>query len=99
MVNLTLEPHHEITNSDILSFQYRAMFVMNCTIDYSEKLTFPKPSEKNKKKGKKNESQNFGADNEEELFNPVKCSKCSTQVAVYDADEIFHFFNVVASHT
>ena len=99
MVNLTLEPQHKITNSDIWSVPYRAMFVMNCTIDYSEKLTFPKPSEKNKKKGKKNESQNFGADNEEELFNPVKCSKCSTQVAVYDADEIFHFFNVVASHT
>ena len=72
------------------------MFVMNCTVDYSEKLTYPTTSEKKKKKKNKND---FGGDNEDELFNPVKCSKCSTQVAVYDTDEIFHFFNVVASHT
>ena len=69
---------------------------MNCIIDHSEKLTFPKTGEK-KKKGKKSKTD----DDEDlkELFNPVKCSKCSTQVAVFDDEEIYHFFNVIASHT
>lgn len=29
----------------------------------------------------------------------VKCDVCCTQVAVYDQDEVYHFFNVLASHS
>lgn len=29
----------------------------------------------------------------------VKCDVCRTQVAVYDQDEVYHFFNVLASHS
>ncbi len=75
--------------------QYRAMFVMNCVIDHSEKLTYPKTTEK-KKKGKKSKTDD---EDLKELFHPVKCSKCSTQVAVFDDEEIYHFFNVIASHS
>ena len=34
---------------------------------------------------------------EEDVYKPVKCSTCSTEVAVYDNDEVYHFFNVLAS--
>ena len=73
------------------------MFVMNCDIDYTEKLKFPKSGDK-KKKQKKLKVENVAA-GEEELYNPVKCVKCTTQVAVFDKDEVYHFFNVVASHS
>jgi hypothetical protein len=33
----------------------------------------------------------------EEYFKPVKCANCDTEVAVLDAQDIFHFFRVVAS--
>ncbi|XP_043118550.1 E2F-associated phosphoprotein [Puntigrus tetrazona] len=35
---------------------------------------------------------------EEEIYHPVKCTECSTEVAVYDKDEVYHFFNILASH-
>lgn len=35
----------------------------------------------------------------EETFNPVMCSECNTEVGVYDSQEIYHFFNVLASHS
>ncbi|XP_064086847.1 E2F-associated phosphoprotein-like [Macrobrachium nipponense] len=35
---------------------------------------------------------------EDELFHPVLCSICKTKVAVYDKEEVYHFFNVVSSH-
>ena len=49
-----------------------------------------------------------------EEFHPVQCDSCKTevrtetnpftgidilQVAMYDTEEVYHFFNVVASHT
>ncbi|KTG44951.1 hypothetical protein cypCar_00008758 [Cyprinus carpio] len=35
---------------------------------------------------------------EEEIYHSVKCTECSTEVAVYDKDEVYHFFNILASH-
>ena len=35
---------------------------------------------------------------EEEHYHPVNCCKCKTEVGVIDKDEVYHFFNVVASH-
>ena len=32
-----------------------------------------------------------------ELYHPVRCSECNTEVAVFDKDEVFHFFNVLPS--
>ncbi|XP_018016245.1 uncharacterized protein LOC108672990 [Hyalella azteca] len=34
----------------------------------------------------------------EELFHPVMCRHCNTKVAVFDKDEIYHFFNVITSY-
>ncbi len=34
----------------------------------------------------------------DEGFNPVYCVVCSTQVAVRDKDEVYHFFNVLSSY-
>ena len=82
---------HEIYDS-----QYRAMFVMNCTVDHSQQLKYPKQEHKRGKKKQKTEVPQ-GID-PNDLFNPVKCDRCSTQVAVYDRDEVYHFFNVLASY-
>jgi len=32
------------------------------------------------------------------VYHPVVCSVCNSEVAVYDADEVYHFFNVLASY-
>ena len=37
------------------------------------------------------------ADKVAEHYHPVRCTQCNTEVAVYDKDEVFHFFNVLAS--
>ncbi|XP_065648468.1 E2F-associated phosphoprotein isoform X2 [Hydra vulgaris] len=33
----------------------------------------------------------------EEVYNPVKCDICATEIAVYDSQEVYHFFNVIES--
>ena len=34
---------------------------------------------------------------EPDMYHPVRCGECNTEVAVYDKQEVFHFFNVLAS--
>jgi len=34
----------------------------------------------------------------EDLFHPVMCQVCKTEVGVYDSDEVYHFFNVLSSY-
>ena len=77
--------------------QFRAMFVMNCNVDLNAKLTFPLSKKEQKKKQFKIR-KNPDLD-PEETYLPVKCEQCSTQVAVYDQDEVYHFFNVLASQS
>ena len=38
-----------------------------------------------------------GGGDKGEDYHPVHCAECNTEVAVYDKDEVFHFFNVLAS--
>ncbi|XP_043841124.1 E2F-associated phosphoprotein isoform X2 [Dromiciops gliroides] len=83
--------------------QYRAMFVMNCSVNKEEVLRYKGSVNQKKRRGHKKmksdgEDCTVQAENEE-LYHPVKCTECSTEVAVFDKDEIFHFFNVLASHT
>ena len=66
------------------------MFVMNCSVNFATKMKFPLKA-KRKKKG--------GGPESEETYHPVTCDTCNTEVAMYDKDEIYHFFNVVASHS
>lgn len=78
---------------DVYKTQYRAMFVMNCSVVSDQKLRVPL-----KLKGKgKNRKKPITDPNEE--FHPVRCDQCKTEIAMYDQDEVYHFFNVVASHT
>lgn len=34
----------------------------------------------------------------DDVYHPVVCSVCSSEVGVYDKDEVYHFFNVLASY-
>ena len=56
--------------------QYRAMFVMNCTVDKTQTLKYPEP--KNRRKKGKKKIENNSAIDPQDLFNPVKCDRCST---------------------
>lgn len=67
------------------------MFVMNCRVDTTELLKQPLKKKKRKK-------QNTGAGDSGDNFHPVKCTECSTVVGVFDNDEVYHFFNVLASY-
>uniref|UniRef100_G3T5V7 E2F associated phosphoprotein n=1 Tax=Loxodonta africana TaxID=9785 RepID=G3T5V7_LOXAF len=80
--------------------QYRAMFVMNCSVNKEEILRYKKKRWGHKKMRSNHEDAAKQAEAEvEEIYHPVMCTECSTEVAVYDKDEVFHFFNVLASHS
>ncbi|XP_040476757.1 E2F-associated phosphoprotein isoform X2 [Ursus maritimus] len=85
--------------------QYRAMFVMNCSVNKEEVLKYKIPENRKKRRGPKKmrSNQEDAAEQAEaqveEIYHPVMCTECSTEVAVYDKDEVFHFFNVLASHS
>ncbi|NXU49853.1 EAPP protein, partial [Turnix velox] len=81
--------------------QYRAMFVMNCVVNKEEILKYRKKLKKRNKKMKQGKETASTESNqeEEEVYHPVMCAECSTEVAVMDKDEVFHFFNVLASHS
>lgn len=99
--------------------QYRAMFVLNCRIDYAKKLLHRdkeqkrQPFKRSKKQRKNAEESKLGEGmsttenveedkqqltSESDLYHPVHCSSCNTQVALYDINEVYHFFSVLASH-
>uniref|UniRef100_H3CAY8 E2f-associated phosphoprotein n=1 Tax=Tetraodon nigroviridis TaxID=99883 RepID=H3CAY8_TETNG len=87
--------------------QYRAMFVMNCTVTADQVLRYQRQPDSKQRKRKKRKVETppdqaagptpAGMD-ADELYHPVRCSECSTEVAVFDKDEVYHFFNVLASH-
>ncbi|XP_075700851.1 E2F-associated phosphoprotein [Rhinoderma darwinii] len=85
--------------------QYRAMFVMNCAVNKEEILKFPEQPIKNRRRERKKmktpaaDSSIATQSKDVELYHPVKCTQCSTEVAVYDKEEVYHFFNVLASHS
>jgi hypothetical protein len=78
--------------------QYRAMFVMNCKILKGEVLKFaPKQDKRASKRKRGKEVETESSAHNLETFHPVHCSICDTEVAVYDQDEVYHFFSVLAS--
>lgn len=91
---------HDCQRHDLYVGQYRAMFVSNCIINKQETLRIPE--RKNSKRNKKNKAQasdfgNFVNDSGSDEFHSVLCRVCKTQVAMYDNEEVYHFFNVLAS--
>ena len=71
--------------------------------------TTKKKKKRNKKKRNQDEQRENSAaetstnsvheDDDDETFHPVMCTECNTEVGVYDRDEVYHFFNVLASHS
>ncbi|XP_038162927.1 E2F-associated phosphoprotein isoform X3 [Cyprinodon tularosa] len=88
--------------------QYRAMFVMNCVVKTDEVLRYKTQQDKNSRKRRRGQKALLSSNRAtgptpagmepEEIYHPVKCTECSTEVAVFDKDEVYHFFNILASH-
>ena len=87
------------------------MFVMNCKVVEDEVLRYEPSQQRNSgKKRKKTQKGKLVQHMEEgdsltsvsgaasERYHPVTCTECSSEVAVFDSDEVYHFFNVLASH-
>lgn len=84
---------------------------MNCTVKRDEVLRYKTEQERKQRSRKRRKGQKTdttlqderpdpapaGMD-ADEVYNPVQCSECSTEVAVFDKDEVYHFFNILASH-
>ena len=82
---------------DIYKQQFRAMFVMNCKVIADETLRYEAKKQKKKSSKKNKELPPNVSLEQQELYNPVQCTSCNTEVAVFDKDEVYHFFNVVES--
>ncbi|XP_008283107.1 E2F-associated phosphoprotein [Stegastes partitus] len=94
--------------------QYRAMFVMNCTVKKDEVLRYKTQEDRKQRRRKRRRDQKTDQKTDapadetpdpmpagmdaDEVYHPVQCSECSTEVAVFDKDEVYHFFNILASH-
>lgn len=76
------------------------MFTFNCMVDESEtmKISSKLQNPRSKKLVMPAESREFLADDKKEIFYPVRCKVCNTHVAMFDSEEVYHFFNVVTSH-
>ena len=87
------------------------MFVMNCKVTEDEVLRYEPSQQQNSGKKRKKaqkgklvqhtkEEDNLtsGGSAESESYHPVTCVECNSEVAVYDSDEVYHFFNVLASY-
>lgn len=86
------------------------MFVMNCTVKTDEVLRYKTQQDSKQKRRRKGRNQKKGTTESElpdptpsgmnagEVYHPVQCSECFTEVAVYDKEEVYHFFNILASH-
>lgn len=87
---------------DIFPNQYRAMFVMNCTIDFTERFRYPQNAgqKKNHKVSLHGDKSSIVplAEEKDDIYYSVKCNECRTQVAMYDRDEVYHFFNIISSY-
>ena len=69
------------------------MYVLNCKIIKDEVLKYCPHKQTAKGKRKKPDRETT---DKEDVYKSVRCNVCDTEVAVYDNDEIFHFFNVIA---
>ncbi|KAI0528722.1 hypothetical protein KFK09_001264 [Dendrobium nobile] len=78
--------------------QYRAMFVVNCTVRTDQILR--EPSKRKRKSKKLIDSGKIQQDlHNDVIFRPVCCSVCSTEVGAFDKDEVYHFINVIPSNS
>eukprot|EP00128_Syssomonas_multiformis_P002099 Colp12_sorted_trinity150504_noHs@23255 len=67
--------------------QFRAMFVLNCKVNKSQVL----------REDTRQGSRHAQTGQSQEIFHPVACEHCGTEVGVMDGNQIYHFFNILAS--
>ena len=78
---------------------------MNCYIVTDEILKYETKNKSKKRRKKEGPGKLIPVDKESddmsnselEVYNPVKCGSCDTELAVYDKSEIYHFHNVLES--
>ena len=72
------------------------MFVTNCHVNKSERYRY---KDRMNKKNKPLSSIMDGSNDQEnnEGYYPVKCMTCDTHVAMMDEEEVYHFFNTIAT--
>ena len=80
------------------------MFVTNCSVNPNQLLRYEHKNKSKKRRKKEGPGKlvEYKPDNEKEsecteIYNPVNCDECNTEIAVYDKDEVYHFFNVLES--
>jgi len=97
---------------ELYKTQYRAMFVQNCRAVEGETLYMPSgPSKRGQKRRRHENGQapiksNTRLDassvpsdcKAEDLFRPVVCSVCNTEIGVVDSEEVYHLFNVLSGY-
>ncbi|KAG5184330.1 E2F-associated phosphoprotein [Tribonema minus] len=77
--------------------QYRAMLVMNVTVDTDQVLVPRQQQQQQQQQQRQQPSGGYGAPPQEALH-PVRCAGCGAELGVYEADEeLYHFFNVIAT--
>jgi hypothetical protein len=68
------------------SGQFRAVFVQNCAVDDNSAMRVRIEEHGNRKE----------PNQRTERYRPVSCARCSTEVAVLDEDDVYHFCNVLS---
>ncbi|OZJ05486.1 hypothetical protein BZG36_01625 [Bifiguratus adelaidae] len=74
------------------SDQYRAIFVEHCLTDITTRYRYPSGNET--AVAVEQDGTNGSSD---EYYHAVRCEQCGTHVAMMDCDEVYHFFNVLAT--
>lgn len=70
--------------------QYRAVFVMNTRVR-EDQVRHVLPQKGGRRKNQQQVQPS-------EVLRPVFCDCCDTEVGVYDEEEVYHFFHVLASN-
>ena len=74
--------------------QFRAMFVMHCRPELGEILKYKKKKPKRRYNNKTIITEETV---EYDVYRPVRCDSCQTEVGVYDEEEVYHLYNVLPS--
>eukprot|EP00850_Spirogloea_muscicola_P021936 SM000268S09752 [mRNA] locus=s268:159079:159318:- [translate_table: standard] len=78
------------------------MLVNNCRVAFDEVVKVAGGIEVGAKRGRRGGRASAGAaatqDPEAGALRLVYCAECGTRVAAMDADEVYHFFNVLPSY-
>jgi hypothetical protein len=82
---------------DYYSNQFRAMFVKNCVVDFDRWFVYMPNSHSSPLTETSPPSHTATDEERSGYYHKVKCNICTTEVAVIDADEVFHFYNVFPS--